>query len=711
MVELADTQDLGSCGRPCRFESCYPHHLHKHLSRRCFFYPLIPKKYSNIIFSKEIIFRQVYMKRISFRIILIILCMTLVFAFPVSAFGEDDFDAFLTDEWKEMMESDYLTMHYSVLDYESMGLTKPEVTLGDLDYDSYPGYVKDAKKSLDKLHEFDPDQLTESQRTDYLVYERDLENYIGMYSFTDFQEMFRPYVGVMTNIVDSFMDFPLTDRQDVEDYLTVLSEFPSFIDKMKDLTEKQASKGYFLDDYDLDTELEELDDFVKKGEDNTLISVFETALRKVPGLSDEEKAAFSERNREIVLDHILPAYEKLEDFLESLRGSRTAGSAVCDLEGGEEYYRWLARSETSSDASLEDMFEYLTKAAKEAYAYLSMVNVTEPGEEGSIEGMETSDEVLEYLRDHMEGFPEGPDISYETSKLDPDLGDWIMAYYIQNPIDDIERNVIRTNDENIGDDIIVLYYTLAHEGFPGHMYQFTWCQDQGYNPIRHDIVVTGYEEGWANYVERIMLQRSGLGQKEADFIYMGEFLDYVIQAGADIAVNGLGYDTEKLGKWLDSIFDGLGDEAEGIYEYSTSMPGGLLPYGYGMAKFWEFRERVQEALGEDFDLEEFHRVVLTGGQRPFELVETDLKEYVESKGKTLPEEFTFFTNTAVTHEDIGDEALDGDDMYYSKGHTVRILISVISVIAVILIAVILTVIIKRKRRIEIIDEVSEEEDV
>jgi hypothetical protein len=298
--------------------------------------------------------------------------------------------------------------------------------------------------------------------------------------------------------------------------------------------------------------------------------------------------------------------------------------------------------------SVEEIFDFLTKAGVEGDAYRNRLLEENPDFEGPavMEDVTDLDDILSYLQEHMEGFPEGPEFEYSPSYLPPGSNDFAMAYYIPAPIDNIKHNIIRVNKDSISD-IDTMYYTLAHEGFPGHLYQFVWHQSQdNYKPFRHELTFMGYEEGWACYVERIMLDRSSLDTVSAEYLAIEEFLSYVMYSGADLAVNGLGYSPEELGEWLEKI--GFGSEyAEEMYNISIEMPGAYLPYGFGMAKFWSLRQQVEDALGDDFDEEEFHYQILNNGPRQFELVEEDLAAYVASKGKELPQEYTFFTTAAV----------------------------------------------------------------
>lgn len=622
-------------------------------------------------------------------VIFLAVMMTFLSAVPAYA-GSDEFSDHLYDEWKETVESDYLTMHSSVYDWRELGLTKPEVTFGDISIDSFRETVSYAEEALEKLHEFDIEELDETEWHDYMAFEAYLENSIDMYSYPEFQFMFRPFTGYLINVIDYFADFMFYEKQDVEDYLTLIEELPSYIDQMKKFTEAQAKEGYFLDDLGYTDAMSELNEMIEKGENGPLVVNFENNIDGFDGISDAEKAEYKERNRTLIFESIIPAIRDVRAFLSELKGSRSVQSgALIEYEPGEgtadglEYYKALVKYSASSSDSLEDIFDYLTKAITESYDYLDWLfeNDTEFTSPGKIEGMESIEDVLSYLRANMQGFPEGPDVDYTPSYLPPGSNDFAMAYYIPAPVDNIRQNIIRVNKQNTND-LNTLYYVLAHEGFPGHLYQFTWYQaSEGYKPLRHELTFMGYEEGWANYVERTMLLRSGLDKTSAEYLYLSEILSFMIYAASDIAVNGLGYDQEELTEYIENVgFDPA--YAEELYELSVEMPGSYIPYGYGAARFLEFRERAEQALGDDFDEEKFHEVLLTYGPRPFELVEEDLEAYVESKGERLPDDFTFF----------------GSELPEKTIFEAYPLLKYLAGLIVVIIAAVIVIIINKKRR-------------
>ncbi len=613
------------------------------------------------------------------------LIITVGSSFSAMADTQADFDKFLQEDWEETVESDYLTMHSSVFDYKSLGLKKPEVTLGDIDYEEFDESVESAESTLEKLHAFDPAELSDSQKYDYEIYEFYLEALRDLYKYPNLNSMFQPYIGYLNVVTDYFADFPFYEKQDVEDYLTLVAELPSYIEQMKTLTEQQAEEGYFLDEYSLSDAMYELNEFIEKGEENNMIVNFEDSLDKFDGVTEAEKEAYKARNREIVLQEIIPAYQGVRSLLSTLKGSRAAVGGLCDYPDGADYYDALVRYNCSTDMTVQEIFDFLTKAGVEGGAYLDRLLEENPDADYSavIENLSDLDDILAYLQQHMDGFPEGPEIEYTPSYLPPGSSDFAMAYYVPAPVDRINQNIIRVNKEQMSD-INTMYYTLAHEGFPGHLYQFVWHQSQeDYKPIRHEISVLGYEEGWACYVERIMLERSELDDLTAEVLALDEFLSYVMYAGCDLAVNGLGYSPEELADWLELLGYGR-DIAEEMYNISIEMPGAYLPYGFGMAKFWSLRQRAEDALGEDFDEEEFHYQILHHGPRQFELVEKDMESYVASYGKKLPQDYTFF---------VPAETKGG----FFAAHKTAVIVTAAAALAALLLAVIL-ISMSRKRR-------------
>ena len=208
-----------------------------------------------------------------FGILLVSVLMLAGSLMPVKAEGED-FDEFLDKEWRHMMEKDYVSMHYSVKDYKKIGLQKPEVTIGEIGFKQVEKDLKEHNESLEKLHKFDYNALSDSQKIDYQVYEANLMDSIASESYPYYMEMFNPYMGVYSNLTTTFTEFIFYTKEDIDDYLILADDYDRYMDDMMAFTKEQAAKGYFMTDDALDEQLKEMQEFVDKGEENPLIIIF-----------------------------------------------------------------------------------------------------------------------------------------------------------------------------------------------------------------------------------------------------------------------------------------------------------------------------------------------------------------------------------------------------------------------------------------------------
>ncbi len=560
--------------------------------------------------------------------------------------GNAEFDEFLNQEFIDAMEKDYLTMHYQIRDYEKAGITKPDPVMPDQSLQSYQDAVQEADASLEKLKAFDFDSLSEEQQVDYQVYENYLENIAALNSYPMLDQLFNPSYGIQENLLTNFTEFIFYDKQDVEDYLSVLKTVPDCLDQCLDLTKQQAAAGYFLTDSQLDDTEDSIAKFTEKKENNQLIVIFEEEIDALDFLSEEEKTSFKEQNREIILNQFIPAYEHVSEELEKLRGSADYEGGLCNYkEGGSDYYEALVRYKTSSSDSIQDLLDQCTDFLNQViYQYIDLMRSSDlDSAEQETVGMDTPEEILSYLESILDqSYPEGPEVAYTASYLDPSVAnDSVVAYYMQPPIDDIKDNVIKINGDNVSDEN-ELYSTLAHEGFGGHLYQITWFLNTNPNKVRSLCSNSGYTEGWGMYAEIVALSDAPqLSDAAIENLQINTSLSYVLDAACDLAVNGLGYSVEDVAEYLDSL--GLNaSNAQSLYDFVISQPGTILPYGIGLMKFLDLREDAKEALGSKFDLREFNTVLLTGGDRPFSMVESDVKEWVKEKGGTLD-----FSNTSA----------------------------------------------------------------
>lgn len=546
----------------------------------------------------------------------------------VKADESSEFDEFMESEFVDMMESDYTTLHFTVKDYEKLGIEKPELTIGTAAWSDYEDDLQGSTDTLSNLESFDYESLNEYQKRDYDTYKFYLERMIELnqYPYHDFY--FWPNGGVHDGIITTFTEFVFYEKQDIDDYLVVLDTVKDFMDDCLEITDKQVNEGYFMPNTALDSTLEAIDKFIAKRDDNELIIIFDKNVDAFEGLTDAEKEEYKAKNKELVLNSVIPAYEKTRNQLDSYRDKRKFGDRVYDLPDGKEYYESYIKLKASTDATPKELLDIMDGVLEKEITKLYEILFTLENEDEQIE-LSDPTEVIEYHRAHLENFPEGPEVTYTASYLDPSVAnDSIIAYYMEPPLDDIKDNVIKINGDGI-DDSNSLYSTLAHEGFPGHLYQITWYLNTNPNKLRTQLNMIGYTEGWGMYAENEAFSFMPLDEKLQEYNRLNECIGYILNAAADVGVNGLGWSVDELSEYINDL--GLnGSVAPDLYDFVCESPGVIVPYGFGLAQFLRLRDKAMYEMGDNFNLKDFHSALLTYGDRPFELVEADVNAYIET---------------------------------------------------------------------------------
>ena len=548
---------------------------------------------------------------------------------PIHA--KESFSDFEDELFQEMMSEDYTTLHFSLRDYQKYGIEKPDVNIGDASWDDYEDSVEDCDEYLKKLQSFDYDSLSETEQKDYRTIAFYLERNKELNSYPYFDWAFNSDEGVIDNLLTTFTEFVFYEKEDIDDYLATLASVPAYLYQCLENTKKQAAKGYFLTDAMLKATEDAIEKFVDKKDDNELIKIFDENIDAFDGLSTEEKEAYKKKNQEIVLNAYIPSYEKVAEELQKLKGSRKADYNVSSLDGGSEYYAALARYKTSIDADVETILDictqYIEKSVDELYDI--MQNHSEVTEETL--DFDSAEDVLSYLEGHLDAFPVLDKVYYNVQYLDPSVAnDSIVAYYLSPPVDDMRDNVIKINGDNVSD-VLDLYTTLAHEGFPGHLYQTNYYIQHQPSLLRTQLTMMGYQEGWGMFAEGQALHVSGLSEYASEYQKINIELNYVLSAAVDLGVNGLGWSTKDVSKYLDRL-DLNSSIAKDLYDFATLQPGTILPYGVGVAMFELLENKAKNALGNDFDQKAFNEVLLNDGNRPFEVVEDDVNAYCGING-------------------------------------------------------------------------------
>lgn len=556
----------------------------------------------------------------------------------------EEFDAFLDEYYLDILSEDYLNMHFSLEDYESLGLEKPEVTIGEINYD-FVSQIEELEEVLNKLASFDFNSLSYRQQIDYEALEYSCLESMASLAYGKYPLLFDTGSSLHSNIITNFTEFVFRSEEDIEDYLVLVADIDRYLNDAIEFTKRQADEGIALQDYTLDETISYIDKFVAKVDDNELIVTFNEKIDEFEGLDEERKNELKAENERLVKEEVIASYNNVEEELLKLKGkSRLAADDAGAYEYDAGYGELVTYLRASDNSPLDELYEEVNSAmislltdlvlnSQDEEVYNEAIEFIFDPSSNDIINMDIY-EMLEYLRTAIsEDYPSIGDISYEVSLLDPSIAeDSILAYYLTAPHDNPDSNVIRINPNHLDTSSSLTYTTLAHEGFPGHLYQNAYYATVISHPIRLTQSFIGYTEGQAMFASIDAYNYLGLSSEEvASIVTFNDIsFSYILEAIAEIGVNSYGWTKEELMEELELIA-GLDEEmSQLLYETAVSGNSMLVPYGAGLAQFINLENSFIDSV-DDYDKKEFRELILKNGPLPFVILEDVVNDYLEAR--------------------------------------------------------------------------------
>ena len=312
--------------------------------------------------------------------------------------------------------------------------------------------------------------------------------------------------------------------------------------------------------------------------------------------------------------------------LEELRGTGKNENGLYYLDGGQEYYQYLLRSQVGVYASPEVIEQRLYRQLFADYQEMSELLEEHPDLISRVfsEDLPKSKpkDTLEELESlYQKDFPKLEEPKYEVKYVHKSMENYLSpAFYLTPPIDTQSPNTIYINQASQTSNL-ELFTTLAHEGFPGHLYQTLYFSRQDPDPIRNLITCGGYIEGWATYIESYAYGYADAAPELTRLLWLNRSVNLNLYCLLDIGIHYHGWTLSQVSQYLKMF--GFQDEAviEEIYQYIIETPANYLRYYVGYLGFYDLKSAVQQKEGNSFDLKEFHRDVLEIGPAPFPIVQ------------------------------------------------------------------------------------------
>ena len=563
------------------------------------------------------------------------------------------FEKFTNDLFCQETASNTVNLHYTLRDPEEFGIREAPVTFGTFETDENRklASVENIRRAME---EFDPEKLSVTNRLTFDVMDYYMDRLKENAEFTLYEEPLGLVSGIHTQLPVLLSEYQFYDREDVDIYLELMKMTPEYFQSLIAFEQAKSDAGLFMSDTAAMQVIEQCKVFMNMGESNYLITTFVDRIGQVRGLSEKEKSIYIQRNALMLTSYVLPAYSKLSAALQSLMGTGVNDQGLCYFPEGKEYYEQVVKVSTGSERSVSEMKD-LTKRqiVEDLEAMERVLGITEddrmknvvpkgsdtqdgnvsqeaaalignPEEAHEAAAMDTANpiSILNGLKKEIaKTFPTAPDTTVSVKYVPEALqGNLSPAFYMIPAIDSYEENVIYVNQAHMGNPL-TLFTTLAHEGFPGHLYQNVYYAGTDPDPARSMFNTGGYVEGWATYAEMCSYYLAPITKEQATILQKNSSIILGLYTLADIGIHYDGWSR------LDALafFSNYGiqdvNTVNRIYDLVLGSPGNYAKYYIGYVEFLELKKEYAAEKGTEFSQKEFHKDVLMTGPAPFELVE------------------------------------------------------------------------------------------
>lgn len=539
------------------------------------------------------------------------------------------FEKYINERFRREACSSAINLHYTLSDPSLAAIDDYEVSFGTVAVPDPQKQQTARQEEEAALNEFNENALNTQNRITLDILRRNLEDQKLLDSCCMLQEVLGPSLGTQAQLPILLAEYTFRTPQDITDYLKLLNDLPRYFQEILAFEQEKARQGVFMNNACVDGIIEQCASFINDSEPHYLQTVFEEKLADFEDLSQEERTACLEAHKNLMQTCVLPAYQQLSDGLAALRGTGTNPAGLAGFENGTDYYRYLLRSQVGTDASPEEIEQRLYRQLNQDSKEVSEIAARDPALLLSLSSPELNFSSPETMLEDLEiaiteDFPALDDVTWEIKTVDEAMEEFLSpAFYLTPPADTNAPNSIYIN--NSADmSSLELYTTLAHEGFPGHLYQ-TVCFSLTDAPyIRHLYTTGGYIEGWATYVESYAYSYAVRNNPEqadaARLMWLNRSINLCLYSLMDIGIHYHGWNQAQTEHFLSAF--GVTDTAlaDEIFQYIVETPANYLKYYLGYLNFEDLKQEMQQIQQEDFSLKDFHKQLLEIGPAPFPVV-------------------------------------------------------------------------------------------
>lgn len=547
---------------------------------------------------------------------------------------QKDFDNFINSVFTEEITDDSITLNYSIKNKQQYGLADVTPTLGAISLDDMKDSLFISENRLAAMEKFDYGKLTSRQQLVYDIMYSMLNQNMQSSGLLEYSECLGPVTGIQAQLPVLLAEYNFYEKSDIDTYIELLRLVPAYFDSIIEFEKKKSSDGLFMSDTTAQAIIDQCNEFVEGSDENYLITVFNNKIKHFAGLSTEETSSYTDSNKKAVTECIIPAYKNLISALVKLKGTGENENGLCGFEKGKEYYEYLVKARTGSYRKIADIDRILDNALSGSQQKMAKIMTDSPDVYYRAQDLEYTykepEKAIEYLKKAIKkDFPElSDDITCNVKYVDKSLEESMSpAFYLTPAIDAYKENVIYLN-KNERYDLSEIFPTIAHESYPGHLYQNCYFQSLNPEPVRSVINIGGYSEGWATYAELYSYGIAGINKDIANLMVQNTIATLCVYGKADVGVNYMGWDFNKLQEYL-SDYGFTKSQSRTVFDSVVAEPASYLQYTLGYLEIEALIKKARNKLGDNFNLKDFHEFFLSTGVAPFSIIEDRLDEWIE----------------------------------------------------------------------------------
>ncbi|WP_020411670.1 DUF885 domain-containing protein [Microbulbifer sp. SSSA007] len=543
---------------------------------------------------------------------------------------------------------------------EQFGIDGHNAHLDDVSEEEQQRQMQMIKDELAVLQGYNREELNGQKAISYDVFAHFLGNMVEGERWKHHNYPLNQMFGVQNSLPEFLAEVhQINNVKEAEYYLSRLSEvdrkFSQVLDGLRIREQKKILPPRFV----IDSVLEEMQGFIAvPAHENILFTSLQERLGKIEGLPEQERTRILGRGEALIDAEVYPAYKSLIAYYRELQPQVYENNGVWALPDGDEFYAYQVRSHTSTDLKPEDLHRIGLEEVARIEGEMSRIFASVGQDSGSIS-------------ERFAGINNDPQFLYEDSdqgreqiiadyqamidEVNTGLGDYFDikpamgvevrrvpefkeqgapgAYYNPPAMDGSRPGVFYANLRDVHETKKFGMRTLAyHEAVPGHHFQLAIAQElQGVPTFRKMGLFTAYAEGWALYAEQVAKEA---GFQENPYDDLGRLQAEMFRAVRLVVDTGMHHKRWSREEAIEYMVEKTGmteTEVTTEIERYLVMPGQALAYKAGMLKILELRERAREKLGGDFDIRQFHNVVLTNGALPLAVLEQQVDSWITMK--------------------------------------------------------------------------------